>query len=348
MTTTQQRRKTPSPTSGRQLDGLLLAVLSAAAFGASGALGKGLLESGWSSGAVVLARNGLGALLLAPVTVPLLRKARPSSNEWGVIAAYGLLAVAGTQLFFFNAVQRLSVGVALLVEYLGPFLLVGWAWARTRTRPPGKTLIGALAALLGMSLVVNVLGSAEVDLVGIAWALAAAVGLAAHYSVAARPMDGVPLVALAGSGAAIGSVTLAALGVAGVVPMRASTSDAVLLGATRPWWSVVIVLGLISCAFAYVTGIVAANRLGERVSSFVGLTEVLFAVLFAWVLLDELPGFAQLGGGVLILAGLTLIRNGEASGRTTAPRATRYQTQLSALGDADDGVRGSNGSTNAR
>ena len=298
-----------TPGTDRSRPGLLLAVISAAAFGVSGALGKGLLETGWSSGAVVIARNGIGAVLLAPVTIRTLRSTRLGRRQWGTIAIYGLLAVAGTQVFFFNAVERLSVGVALMVEYLAPFLLVGWAWSRTRVRPGARTLLGGAFALLGMGLVVDLLGSAEVDLIGLAWALAAAIGLAAFYYLSARPMEGVPSVALAGSGIAAGTVVLAALGLVGVLPMRASTADAVLLGSTRPWWLIVIALGVISCVVAYVTGILAASRLGERVASFVGLTEVLFAVLFAWLLLDELPGLAQLVGGILILTGLVLVQS---------------------------------------
>lgn len=309
------QRSAPLTTSGttRPIDGLPLAVISAAAFGVSGALGKGLLDAGWSSAAVVTARNGLGAALLAPITVRALRTTRLGPRQWATVVVYGLLAVAGTQVFFFNAVQRLSVGVALMVEYLAPFLLVGWAWSRTRIRPAARTLLGGACALAGMGLVVDLFGSAEVDVIGLAWALAAAVGLATYYFVSARPMDGVPPVALAGSGVAAGTVLLAALGLAGVLPMSASTSDVVLLGSTRPWWAVVIALGVISCAVAYVTGIVAASRLGERVASFFGLTEVLFAVLFAWVLLGELPGLAQLGGGMLILLGLVLVRSDEAT-----------------------------------
>lgn len=296
-----------TPAQKRPLDGLAIAIISAAAFGVSGSLGKGLLDAGWSSGAVVTARNGVGAALLAPVTIHALRATRLGPRQWGTILLYGLLAVAGTQLFFFNAVERLSVGVALMIEYLAPFLLVGWAWSRTRMRPANKTLLGGACALVGMSLVVDLLGNAEVDLIGVAWALGAALGLATFYLVSARPIDGVPSVALAGSGIATGTVVLAALGLVGVLPMRASTADAVLLGSPRPWWSIVIALGVVSCAVAYVTGIVAANRLGERVASFVGLTEVLFAVLFAWLLLGELPRLAQLGGGVLILTGLVLV-----------------------------------------
>lgn len=292
-----------------EVRGLVVALVSAAAFGVSGSLAKGLLEAGWSSGAVAVARNGLGALLLAPVALPALVRARPSRREWGVVVVYGLLAVAGTQLFFFNAVERLDVGVALLVEYLAPVLLVAWSWARTRVRPGGRTLLGSAVALVGMVLVVDLTGGVEVDPVGVGWGLAAALGLAAYFVISARPLPRVPPVGLAGGGTAIGSLVLALAGVAGLVPLRAGTADAALLGAPRPWWVVVVLLGLVSCAVAYVTGIVAASALGERVASFVGLTEVLFAVLFAWLLLGELPALVQLAGGVLVLAGLVLVRS---------------------------------------
>jgi drug/metabolite transporter (DMT)-like permease len=59
---------------------------------------------------------------------------------------------------------------------------------------------------------------------------------------------------------------------------------------------------------SYVSGIGAARILGARLSSFVGLTEVVFAVLFAWLALSELPTAVQALGGVLIVAGIALVR----------------------------------------
>jgi drug/metabolite transporter (DMT)-like permease len=55
-------------------------------------------------------------------------------------------------------------------------------------------------------------------------------------------------------------------------------------------------------------GIGAARRLGAKVASFVGLTEVLFAVLFAWLVLAELPSPVQLLGGLFIVAGVAMVR----------------------------------------
>jgi drug/metabolite transporter (DMT)-like permease len=51
--------------------------------------------------------------------------------------------------------------------------------------------------------------------------------------------------------------------------------------------------------------------LGAKVASFVALTEVLFAVLFAWLVLAELPMPVQLVGGALIVAGVIAVRTDE-------------------------------------
>ena len=51
-----------------------------------------------------------------------------------------MIPIAGAQLCYYNAVAHLSVGVALLLEYTAPILVVGWLWATTRRRPSTLTL----------------------------------------------------------------------------------------------------------------------------------------------------------------------------------------------------------------
>ena len=74
------------------------------------------------------------------------------------------------------------------------------------------------------------------------------------------------------------------------------------------WLVPIAGLSLIAAVVAYLTGIAGARLLGARLSSFVGLTEVMFAVLIAWLVLGELPTGVQLVGGALIVAGVTLVR----------------------------------------
>ena len=86
------------------------------------------------------------------------------------------------------------------------------------------------------------------------------------------------------------------------------------MGSTLPWWGAIAELALVAAAAAYLLGTIGARRLGSTVASFVGLTEVLFAVLLAWLLLGELPGAAQLPAALLILGGVAAVRLGAARG----------------------------------
>ena len=64
----------------------------------------------------------------------------------------------------------------------------------------------------------------------------------------------------------------------------------------------------VSAVFAYITGIVAVRRLGSSVASFVSLSEVIFAVVFAAVLLAQHPSAVQLVGGALVLVGIGVVQ----------------------------------------
>ena len=90
--------------------------------------------------------------------------------------------------------------------------------------------------------------------------------------------------------------------------MAFSTADTKLGPWVTPWWVSLGGLVVLATVLAYVSGIVAARALGSKVASFVSLTEVLFAVIWAWLLLGELPGPIQLLGGLLIVGGVVLVR----------------------------------------
>ncbi|MEO5834968.1 MAG: DMT family transporter [Nakamurella sp.] len=292
--------------------GLVLAVLSAASFGTSGTFGSSLIAAGWTPTLVILIRISLGAMILAVPTVLSLRGRWPlvwSSRK--PVVLYSVLAVASAQVFYFYAVQRLSVGVALMLEYLGVILVVLWMWACHGRRPQRLTVAGSVVALLGLALVLNLLGGTRIDPIGVLWGLGAAFGLAAFFLISARSEDALPPVAMAGLGMGIGAVLLAALGLVGVVPLVAGAGTVQLAGGTVPFWVPFVGLSVVAAAFAYAIGVIAARMLGATLASFIGLTEVLFAVIFAWLLLAQLPTGVQLIGGVLIVGGVALVRTDE-------------------------------------
>jgi drug/metabolite transporter (DMT)-like permease len=113
---------------------------------------------------------------------------------------------------------------------------------------------------------------------------------------------------LAWGGMCVGAAALALLGVVHALPLTASASDVTLLGHRVSWVLPVIGIAVLATAIAYSSGIAAVRRLGPKLGSFIGMTEVLFASLFAWMLLGQLPSGTQFLGGALIFAGVILVR----------------------------------------
>jgi drug/metabolite transporter (DMT)-like permease len=289
--------------------GLGIALFSSAVFGLSGSFAKALLESGWSPGAAVTARLTGAALILAiPAFLALRGRWHQLRDNWITIGLFGLIGVAACQLFYFNAVARLSVGVALLLEYLAPVLIVLWLWGASRKRPRVWTFGGTVLSLAGLVLVLDLTGTVKVDIVGVLWGLAAAVCLAIYFFITAKENDTLPPIVLASAGLLVGAVVMWLAAATGLLPMAFSTADTRLGPWIAPWWAALGGLVLLATVLAYVSGIMAARALGSKVASFVSLTEVLFAVIWAWLLLGELPGAIQLLGGVFIVAGVVLVR----------------------------------------
>ncbi len=300
--------------------GLGLALLSAATFGTSGAFAGSLLEAGWTPGSAVTARLVVAALVLTPVALVLLRgQLGRLRRDVGTVTVYGIVAVAGAQFCYFNAVEHLSVAVALLLEYSGALLVIGWLWLRHGQRPRALTVAGATVAVAGLALVLDLLSGADLDPVGVLWGLGAAVGLATYFVLSAGQDDALPPLVVAWGGLAVGGVVLAGAGALGVLPLAAPRTDVVLLDREVSWLVPVLGLSLVAAVVAYVTGIVGARLLGAKIASFVGLTEVLFAVLFAWLLLGQVLTAWQLVGGLLVLGGIGLVQLDEV--RSAAPDA---------------------------
>ncbi len=296
----------------RLAGGLAFALVSAASFGMSGPLARQLLDAGWSAGAIVLVRVGVAALVVLPLGLVSLRgRWQLLRRNAGVIGLYGAIAVAGAQFCYFSAVQHMQVGPALLIEYTAPATVVVWLWLRHGQRPGAITLVGAGLAAVGLVLVLDLLSGAHLSVPGMLWALAAMVGAATYFVVSADEGNGLPPMVLAAGGLVVGAVVLGALGLVGVLPMRSSSASVAYAGVTFSWWVPLVVLGVVTAAVPYTTGIAAGRRLGSRLASFVALTEVLAGVLFAWLLLGELPRTVQLVGGLLILVGVVFVKLGE-------------------------------------
>ena len=211
-------------------------------------LARGLLDTGWSAGATVALRIAIAAaVLVVPGALALRGRWHLLRANAGLIAVYGVAAVAGAQLCYFYAVTYMQVSVALLLEYTAPVAVVVWLWLRHGHRPSGADPRSVPASPRGgLVLVLDVISGAELSAVGVLWALGAMVGAATYFVISADEDNGLPGITLAAgrtargrSRAAGGRARRACCRSTRPRPTR-STTDAPSRGGSRSWrwaWS---------------------------------------------------------------------------------------------------------------
>ncbi|WP_354640634.1 EamA family transporter [Kitasatospora camelliae] len=300
----------PSPARSAASVGLALALLSSFAFGGSGTAAKPLITAGLSPLHVVWLRVAGAALVLLPLAW---RHRAAFRQRPGLLIGFGLLAVAAVQACYFAAISRIPVGVALLIEYLGPPLLLGYVKFVQRKPVSRGAAIGAAVAVAGLACVVEVWHGLSFDALGVLFALGAACCQVGYFVLADAGRRGdkpVDPIAVSAYGLLIGAVLLTAFTrpweadwsvLAGQVRMNGHELPALLPAA----WMI-----LVATVLAYLTGVVAVQRLSPPVAGVVANLEAVVATVLAWVLLGEHLGLPQLAGGALVLAGAFAAQRG--------------------------------------
>jgi drug/metabolite transporter (DMT)-like permease len=284
--------------------GLGLALASALAFGGSGVAAKPLIEAGLDPLHVVWLRAAGAAVVMLPLAVrhrALLRQ-RPA-----LLAGFGLLAVAGVQACYFAAISRIPVGVALLVEYLGPALLLGWVRFVQRRPVTRAAALGVVLAAGGLACVVEVWSGLSFDALGLLLALGAAccqVGYFVLSDQGTRAGDEVPdPLGVIAYGLLVGAAVLTVIARPWNMKWSVLAGTAHMNGTPVPAAALLAWIILIATVVAYVTGVLSVRRLSPQVAGVVACLEAVVATVLAWVLLGEHLSAPQVAGGVLVLIG---------------------------------------------
>jgi drug/metabolite transporter (DMT)-like permease len=298
--------------------GLGFGVAASMTFGTSGSFGKALIEAGLSPLQASWLRVAGAMLVLLPVTLVLRRGAVVTAlrRDWLLLSLYGVMGVAGCQSFYFVAASRLPVGVAILLEFTGPVLVVGWTRFVQRTPLPRSAAVGVAIALVGLSCVVEVWSGLSLDLLGVLAGLGAAACQAAFFLLADKAGGRIDPLVMAAAGFGIATVTLAAVALPWSLPWHVLAQNVAFGDHRLPGWLVATLLILISTVIAYVASIASVQRLSAPVASAVGYVEAVAAAVFAWLTLGEHLSPIQLTGGVIVLAGAFVAQRSVAAKET--------------------------------
>ena len=289
-------------TQGRNA-GLGLALVSAFAFGGSGVAAKPLIEAGLDPLHVVWLRVAGAALILLPVAW---RHRALVLRRPALLLGFGLLGVAGVQALYFAAISRIPVGVAILVEFLGPALLLGWVRFVQRKPVTRAAAVGVVLAVGGMASVVEIWSGLAFDALGLLLAFGAAVCQVSYFVLAdhgSQGDDAPDPFAVIAYGLLVGAVALTLVSRPWDMDWSVLAGQAALGERDVPAWVLLGWVVLVATVVAYLTGVLAVRRLSPQIAGVVACLEAVVGTVFAWVLLGEHLALPQIVGGVLVLAG---------------------------------------------
>jgi drug/metabolite transporter (DMT)-like permease len=287
----------------------VMAASAAVLWGINGAVSKTILATGLSAERLAQVRSlGAAVGLAAVVALTAPRRLRLTRRELPYLLVFGIGGLAFVQWFYFLAIHRLAIGIALLIEYLAPLLVA--LWARFVYHDPVRRRIWvALAlALAGLSLIVDLFGGGEsLSTAGVAFALAGAFAYALYVLLAEHVVGGRDAVSLLAYGFAFASVFWAVLAPWWSFPGGALTKTTSLGGNLHtlhlPVWALatwMIVLGTMVPFFLLVSALrhISATRAG-----IVAMLEPVVGAIVGWAWLSEsLDGVQLFGAGVVLVA----------------------------------------------
>ena len=292
--------------------GYLMAAAAAVLWGLNGAVSKTILSTGLSSERLAQVRSlGAAAGLVAILAVIAPGRLRLTRRELPYLLAFGVVGLAFVQWFYFLAIHRLAIGVALLIEYLAPLLVA--LWARFAYKDPVRRRIWAALglALFGLALIVNLFGGGtSLSGDGVAFALAGAVAYATYVLLAEHVVGDRDAVSLLAWGFLFASVFWAVLAPWWSFPGHALTRHTSLHGHLAslhlPVWLLtawMIAFGTIVPFFLLVS---ALRHLSASRVAIVAMLEPVAGALVAWAWLAESLDGLQLAGAGVVLAAIGL------------------------------------------
>ena len=289
-----------------------MVVGAAVLFAVNGTVAKViLLESEIDSFRLAEVRSTGAFAGLALVVLALNRQAfRVSRRDIAFLALFGIAGLALVQWSYFLAIERLAIGIALLIQFVAPLLVALYARFFTRELVRRRIWVSLALALVGLSLVVQIWRGLTLDGVGLAAAVVACVTYAVYILLADREVGRRDPVSLSCWGFFFAALFWSVVQPWWSFPHGALGRDASLLGnladVSAPVWGLVawvIVLGTIA-PFALLVG--ALRHVTATRAAIAAMLEPIAGTLVAYAWLGETLGAAQLIGGAVVLAAIGL------------------------------------------
>lgn len=303
-----------TPHGGQRLAlGYVLLLTGTVLFALNGTVVKSILLSGVS--AVTLSETrAMGAFVILFAIVAITRPGalRIRRDEWKLLLAYGVIGVSMTQFLYFVAIERMPIGIALIIEFTAPIWVVLWVRFGRHQTVKGSVWVGLLLAIIGLALIAQVWQGFTLDGLGVAAAFGAAIALALFFILGEHarrgdpPRDAISLTMWGMGGAALFWVVVPPWSLSAWGAYAGMSEPLAGSGPQLPLWVLTLWMVVMGTVVPFALVMKALGYINAAQASIIGMTEPLIASIIAWIALAEVFTPVQMVGGVVVLVGVYL------------------------------------------
>jgi drug/metabolite transporter (DMT)-like permease len=292
--------------------GYAMAATAAVLWGVNGGVSKTILATGLSSERLAQVRSlgaALGLVAILAVVAP--GRLRLTRRELPYVATFGVGGLAFVQFFYFLAIHRLAIGIALLVEYLAPLLVALWARFAQRAPVRRRIWVALALALTGLGLIVDVFGGGSaLSTAGLLFALGGAFAYALYVLLAEHVVGDRDPVSLLAWGFLFASAFWAVVVPWWTFPAARLSASASLGGNLAshhlPVWLLAAWMVLLGTIVPFFLLVSALRHLSATTAGIVAMLEPVVGALVGWAWLGESLDGVQLAGAAVVLAAIGL------------------------------------------
>ncbi len=279
-------------------------------------IAKIVLDSAGLSSMRLAEVRATGAAVILMAGVALVRPAtlRTTRRELGFLVVFGVLGLAFVQLFYFVGIQRLDIGIALVIQYLAPVFVALWARFYVHEPVRRRLWLAIALCLLGLSLVVELWGGSSLDGLGVVACLVTAVAYAAYVLMAEHSLEsGRDVYSLLAWGFTFAALFWAVFQPWWSFPVELVDGSASLLGrfedVSVPVWLLLAYIVVLGTVVPFIMLVSALHHVPATRVTIIAMLEPVLAAIVAWIWLGEELAAVQIAGGIIVLAGVVVAQS---------------------------------------
>jgi drug/metabolite transporter (DMT)-like permease len=291
--------------------GYAMVAVAATLFAVNGTVSKVILGSGITAQELTEVRCA-GALAGLTLIAALVRPAslRLRRRELPLLVALGVGGLALVQWAYFFAIHRVAIGIALVIQFVGPILVALWARFVYGEHVRQRIWIALALALTGLVLVVEVWKAHRPNGAGLAAAALAAVTYAAYILLAERGVRRRDPISLSAWGFLFATLFWSALAPWWSFPGARVAHRVSLLGNLAsthlPVWALMLWMVVLGTIIPFALVVAALRHISATRAGITAMLEPVLAIVIAWAWLGESLDPLQLSGAAATLAGISL------------------------------------------